>query len=150
MSQKNGAKAMMPLLEVSWGEELSVGRPAHNVRLEALHGLGGTGCWSFFNGTTHCPTIFPGGASLGASFNRTSWEAIGSAIGDEIRAYNNQDQKAQLTQGQDIFSKGLNDGRFVGLTEWGPSLNMYRDPRVCFLMSTPAITELTVSLPHDS
>ena len=91
---------------------------------------GGTGYWDFGNGTTRCPTIFPGGGSLGASFNRTNWEAVGAAISDEIRAYANLNQSMQQSQGQDIFStKGLNDGRGVGVTEWGPSLNLYRDPR---------------------
>ena len=122
-------KSMHGMLETSWGENTADGIPGHNVRLEALHGVAGAGCWSFYNGTTVCPTVFPGGGSLGASFNRSSWEAMGSAIGDEIRAYNNQDAAAQMAQGADIFAKGLNDGRGVGLTEWGPSLNMYRDPR---------------------
>ena len=61
------------MLETAWGSNLELGIPAHNVRLEALHGMGGTGCWNFGNGTTRCPTIFPGGGSLGASFNRTNW-----------------------------------------------------------------------------
>jgi hypothetical protein len=57
-------------------------------------------------------------------------EAVGAAISDEIRAYANLNQSMQQSQGQDIFSpKGLNDGRGIGVTEWGPSLNMYRDPR---------------------
>jgi hypothetical protein len=114
------------MLETSWGSDYTRGIPGHNVRLEALHGMGGVGCWDFGNGTTRCPTIFPGGGSLGASFNRSNWEAVGAAISDEIRAFSNLNQSMQQSQGQDIFSaKGLNDGRGVGVTEWGPSLNMY-------------------------
>ena len=117
-------RGFFSLLETAWGANAQLGIPAHNVRLEALHGMGGAGCWNFGNGTTRCPTIFPGGGSLGASFNRTNWEAVGSAISDEIRAYANLNQSMQQSQGQDIFSaKGLNDGRGVGVTEWGPSLS---------------------------
>ena len=53
-------RGFFSLLETAWGSNAQLGIPAHNVRLEALHGMGGTGCWDFGNGTTRCPTIFPG------------------------------------------------------------------------------------------
>ena len=59
-------RGFFSLLETAWGSNAQLGIPAHNVRLEALHGMGGTGCWDFGNGSTRCPTIFPGGGSLGA------------------------------------------------------------------------------------
>lgn len=36
-----------------------------------------------------CPTIFPVLATTGATFNRSAWHAVGSAVGDEMRAINN-------------------------------------------------------------
>ncbi len=36
-----------------------------------------------------CPTIFPAGAALGASFNASAWHAMGDIGGTEMRALNN-------------------------------------------------------------
>ena len=36
------------LLETAWGSNAQLGIPAHNVRLEALHGMGGTLGWNMF------------------------------------------------------------------------------------------------------
>ena len=44
------------------------GMPNHS---ECLHGVA-SGCTSF-NGTTLCPTLFPNGQLLGATFNRSLW-----------------------------------------------------------------------------
>ena len=54
---------------------------------ECVHGVG-WGCIKI-NGSDVCPTLFPNGGSMGASFNRSLWGAIGSIIGDEQRAVAN-------------------------------------------------------------
>ena len=65
-----------------------LGLPA-NMQLECLHGIR-TACGATHNGNTGCPTSFPHALLLGATFNRTLWHQIGSAISDEGRALNNQ------------------------------------------------------------
>ena len=117
--RRMAARDLLPMFETAWGAELAVGRPAHNIRYEGLHGLQAP-CVNTTRGP-RCPTIFPGGPSLGASFNRTSWAVVGSAIGDEARAYNNLG---------DAFAHAQKTGGFSGgLSLWLPNLNIYRDPR---------------------
>ena len=57
---------------------------------------------------------------MGASFNRSLWKAKGEAISDELRALNNYG-----------WYRGTNDkGRpLIGLTGFGPNMNIARDPR---------------------
>lgn len=63
---------------------------------EALHGLE-EGCGAGYPfpeyhgyNSTGCPTSFPHGTALGATFNRSLWASIGSAIGREARGMWNQ------------------------------------------------------------
>jgi hypothetical protein len=59
---------------------------------EDTHGVGG-GCMPAAraaNGSTGCPTTFPNGPGLGATFDRELWTRIGATIGQEARGLNNQ------------------------------------------------------------
>ena len=60
-----------------------------------------------------------GPAGLGASFNRSSWRAKGSVIGNEMRALRNV--------GASRFAPG--NTFKIGLTGFGPNINIVRDPR---------------------
>eukprot|EP00117_Sycon_ciliatum_P005145 scpid90606/ scgid9214/ Probable exo-1,4-beta-xylosidase bxlB; 1,4-beta-D-xylan xylohydrolase bxlB; Beta-xylosidase bxlB; Xylobiase bxlB len=76
---------------------------------ECLHGvLSGCGAASGSD-STGCPTSFPHGLALGASFNRSLWSHVSSTISTEARALNNQ---------------GV-----TGLAFWAPDINLFRDPR---------------------
>jgi beta-glucosidase-like glycosyl hydrolase len=82
---------------------------------EALHGLeedcGQSYPFAEFGGnSTGCPTSFPHGTALGATFNRTLWSSIGTAMGAEARGMWNQ-QKGPIW----FFSP--------------PDVNLARDPR---------------------
>ena len=64
-------------------------------------------------------TNFPGPTGLGASFNRSLWRLKGSIISTEQRAQNN----AGNSRGYEApYSK-------IGLTGFGPNINIARDPR---------------------
>jgi hypothetical protein len=63
-----------------------------------------------------CSTTFNGPEGLGASFNRTVWKQKGYVFGNEMRAYNNL--------GWHRVGYGL-----IGLTAYGPNINIVRDPR---------------------
>lgn len=67
----------------------------------------------------HCATAFVGPMGMGASFNRTSWRMKGSVLGTEMRAFAN-------THGS-RFSPHA--GAPIGLTAFGPNINIARDPR---------------------
>ena len=75
---------------------------------ECLHGVL-TRCGAAAGGGTGCPTSFPHALGLGATFNRTLWSHVSSAISTEARALNNQ---------------GI-----AGLAFWAPDINLFRDPR---------------------
>ncbi|RVX23392.1 putative beta-D-xylosidase 6 [Vitis vinifera] len=62
-----------------------------------------------FNGTVSAATSFPQVLLTAASFNRSLWFSIGSAIAVEARAMYNVGQ--------------------AGLTFWAPNINIFRDPR---------------------
>ena len=81
----------------------------HNWWSEALHGVQ-TGCATADDGTRRCPTGYPSAISSAASFNKTLFSAIGSAIGAEARAL-------------------ANVGVSNGFTYWSPNVNILRDPR---------------------
>jgi beta-glucosidase-like glycosyl hydrolase len=57
--------------------------------------------------------------NMGASFNRTSWYLKGEVLGRELRALNN------LGWG---FAGGNVQDR-VGISGYGPNINIARDPR---------------------
>jgi len=79
---------------------------------EALHGVL-VGCGAPYTDgsytSTGCPTSFPTGLALGASFNRTLFHSVGDAIGREARALNNQGGASNM-----FFT---------------PNINIFRDPR---------------------
>jgi len=82
---------------------------------EALHGvLSGCGAAAPPDAggfaSTGCPTSFPTGLALGASYNRSLWRAVGATIGREARALFNQGHIAQSM----LFT---------------PDVNPFRDPR---------------------
>ena len=84
-----------------------LGVPSNNM-IECLHGIW-SGCGKTYNNNTGCPTSFPNGLLLGATFNRSLWNKIGIAISDEARAFDNQYP--------------------MGLHCYGPNVNLFRDPR---------------------
>eukprot|EP01060_Flectonema_neradi_P040913 TRINITY_DN949_c0_g1_i1.p1 TRINITY_DN949_c0_g1~~TRINITY_DN949_c0_g1_i1.p1 ORF type:complete len:777 (+),score=134.73 TRINITY_DN949_c0_g1_i1:68-2332(+) len=67
-----------------------------------------------------CSANFPGPMGLGASFNRSNWFEKGRILSDEFRAFNNFD-----------WFRGTSDKprSLIGLTGFGPNINMARDPR---------------------
>ena len=67
-----------------------------------------------------CASTFPGPMAMGASFNRSSWRLKGSVLGSELRAFNNlgwhRDTRGEVRD-------------LIGLTGFGPNINIARDPR---------------------
>eukprot|EP01084_Bolivina_argentea_P097078 174517_1 len=84
---------------------------------ECLHGVvvncGAKGYYS----NNSCPTSFPHAELLGATFNRSLWRYIATAISDEARALNNQGHS--------------------GINCWAPNINLCRDPRWGRCQETP-------------
>lgn len=85
---------------------------------EALHGVAGAeslavaglgACFKTKAGQKRCATSFPAAITSSCSFNKTLFEAMGTAIGIEGRVFNN------LVH--------------AGLTYWTPNVNIFRDPR---------------------
>eukprot|EP00759_Apiculatamorpha_spiralis_P036763 PhF_6_TR37047/c0_g1_i2/m.54220/K15920/XYL4; beta-D-xylosidase 4 len=69
-----------------------------------------------------CATTFMSPAGLAASFNRTVWKNKGSVISTEMRAYNNIGWYRAID--------GTNENNyFIGLSGYGPNINIVRDPR---------------------
>ena len=64
-----------------------------------------------------CPTTFIGPMGMGASFNRTSWYLKGGVLGSEMRAFHNL-----------AWHRGNPENK-IGLTGFGPNINIARDPR---------------------
>ena len=87
----------------------------YNWNTECLHGLGAI-CLTK-EGVTRCPTVFGAPPGLGSAFNRTVANNLGLTIGDEIRAFGNANGHRSY------------QNRPIGVSAWGPSLNVYRDPR---------------------
>mmetsp|Transcript_64474 Transcript_64474/g.171924 ORF Transcript_64474/g.171924 Transcript_64474/m.171924 type:complete len:91 (+) Transcript_64474:2-274(+) len=51
---------------------------------------------------------------MGASWNRTLWAAVGTAVSDEVRG---------------LYSQGSTPGWEAALFLWAPNVNPFRDPR---------------------
>lgn len=62
-------------------------------------------------GADRCATNFIGPMGMGSSFNRSSWRLKGDVLATEFRAFNNA------------------GNNLVGLTGFGPNINIARDPR---------------------
>ncbi|KAJ4965724.1 hypothetical protein NE237_017573 [Protea cynaroides] len=86
-----------------------LGIPAYEWWSESLHGIADNGPGVSFNGSIPSATSFPQVLVTAASFNRSLWFAIASAIAVEARAMYNVGQ--------------------AGLTFWAPNINIFRDPR---------------------
>ncbi|XWS41692.1 hypothetical protein CRYUN_Cryun17cG0104500 [Craigia yunnanensis] len=86
-----------------------LGIPPYQWWSESLHGIASNGPGVSFNGSVKAATSFPQVLVTAASFNRTLWFKIGSAIGIEAKAMYNVGQ--------------------AGLTFWAPNINIFRDPR---------------------
>ena len=71
-----------------------------------------------------CPTMFVGPLGVAAAFNRSAWEKKGDVIGRELRALANV---AAGHYGEENFT--LYDKATVGLTGFGPNVNLVKDPR---------------------
>jgi len=65
-----------------------------------------------------CPTSFPHALSLAASFNRTLWHKVGTAVGKEARSLNNLNASAAVGPVTPETPSGI----FL----WSPNLNPYR------------------------
>lgn len=80
--------------------------PAYDYWNEALHGLARNGV----------ATVFPQAIGLGATWDPTLMERIGTVVSTEARAkYNGL--------------PGRDRRRYQGLTIWSPNINIFRDPR---------------------
>lgn len=86
-----------------------LGIPPYEWWSESLHGIADNGPGVTFNGSVSGATSFPQVIVSAASFNRTLWYEIGSAVSVEARAMYNAGQ--------------------AGLTFWAPNINVFRDPR---------------------
>lgn len=87
----------------------NLGIPPYQWWSESLHGIATNGPGVSFNGTVKSATDFPQVIVSAASFNRSLWFLIGSAVGVE---------------GRSMFNLGQ-----AGLTYWAPNVNIFRDPR---------------------
>eukprot|EP01059_Diplonema_ambulator_P004195 TRINITY_DN138_c0_g2_i1.p1 TRINITY_DN138_c0_g2~~TRINITY_DN138_c0_g2_i1.p1 ORF type:complete len:752 (+),score=249.86 TRINITY_DN138_c0_g2_i1:57-2312(+) len=68
-----------------------------------------------------CATTFPASAGFAASFNRTLWNLKGQALSDEMRAFNNLNGYRDIDPNPEQYG--------IGLTGFGPNINIMRDPR---------------------
>ena len=96
----------------------ALGLIEYNFGGEALHGLW-SNCATSPTGEKKCPTQFGSPLSMGCSFNRRLWRAVGDAISTEIRAL-----AANATSGVHSL-----EGPPLGLTYYAPNINLMRDPR---------------------
>ncbi|XP_051141419.1 probable beta-D-xylosidase 6 isoform X1 [Andrographis paniculata] len=102
-----------------------LGIPPYEWWSESLHGIASNGPGVSFNGTIKSATGFPQVLVAAASFNRTLWSAIASAIAVEAKAMHNYGQ--------------------AGLTFWAPNINIFRDPRWGRGQETPGEDPMVVS-----
>jgi hypothetical protein len=101
---------------------------------ECTHGVAG-GCGAAAAGSTGCPTSFPSGPSLGATFDTDLWSKVGQTIGREARALNNQaipvpDADGVGGEGGPLRGvPGLPPNGKSGIYFLDPNINLMRDPR---------------------
>ncbi|GMI18247.1 hypothetical protein TrLO_g7055 [Triparma laevis f. longispina] len=84
--------------------------PVFNWGTNALHSLNQVSCVVDDSGVKRCPTNFPSGPSMAASFDTESVKLAARFIARELRAL----YQVNATHGLDI---------------WGPVINLSRDPR---------------------
>ena len=92
---------------------------------EALHGVASDCGEAGSDDSTGCPSSFPAPIGLGAAFDEQLYASIGTAIGTEARALNNQAGKA-------------------GLYLFAPNINPVRDPYVSSRLSLTRIAPPSV------
>jgi len=107
-----------------------LGLPSFYWGTNAIHGItnpvtGGVLCLAT---TGRCVTIWPSGPALGASFNASMWRLMGATTGVEMRALGN-------VQWGPVARPGVG---MDGLTSWGPTINLVRDPRWGRIQETPS------------
>ncbi|OMP01678.1 hypothetical protein COLO4_11676 [Corchorus olitorius] len=102
-----------------------LGIPPYEWWSESLHGIATNGPGVNFDGVVKAATSFPQVLLTAASFNRTLWFKIASAIGIEAKAMYNVGQ--------------------AGLTFWAPNINIFRDPRWGRGQETPGEDPMVVS-----
>ena len=108
-----------------------IGWKGYNWNTECLHGLGAI-CLTK-NGVTRCPSVFAAPPALGATFNNSVATVLGKTISDEIRAFGNSNGHRSY------------QNRPIGVSAWGPNLNIYRDPRKS---SRPALSRFLGASPR--
>lgn len=95
---------------------------------EALHGVLSQCGEKYNNVTTGCPTSFPCGLALGATFNRTLWSNIADIISTEARALHNQNL-APLFYWAPNINLYVQSQQFIFFLLINISINRFRDPR---------------------
>ena len=100
----------------------------YNYGGEALHGLWSTcvvdNLTASSSNRTVCPTQFPSPISLGASFSRSLWRAVGDATSTAARALYAYNKLLPPTTAPARSLEGP-----IGLTFYAPNVNLVRDPR---------------------
>ena len=83
------------------------------------------GCWKGPSGKENkCVTNLPGNAVVASSWNRTTWRQKGVIMSTEMRAMRNIGGRGPRT------SRGTPDSvGDIGITGFGPDMNVVRDPR---------------------
>ena len=76
---------------------------------------------------SRCPTVFPTGPTLGATFDKALWREVGLAIGMEARALSNQ----QVARGKLLF--------------YDPNINLMRDPRWATGQRCPTLANMLMT-----
>ena len=92
---------------------------------ESTHGVSSPCGKASGPNTTGCPTSFPTGTGLGATFDRQLWRDIGHAIGIEARGLNNQAISNHFFRAV----PGIPTNGPTGLYFLDPNINLMRDPR---------------------
>lgn len=89
-----------------------LGVPAYNYHSEGLHGVRDSADLKIH------ATMWPQVTAMAATANMSGVAAMAAAMGQTMRALNNEEKR----QGK-LFNKGC------GLSLYGPTINIYRDPR---------------------
>ena len=88
-----------------------LGLPGFYWGTNQIHGIAGEHCRA-----GRCPVSWPDGVSMAASFNATAWRLMGATAGVEMRALYNV-----------LYANSSSPA--LGLTSWGPTINLLRDTR---------------------
>ena len=101
-----------------------LGLPAFSWGIDMAHGITAAppNCSQCVAGK--CPTLWPSGPALGASWNATAWAAMARATALEMRGLNN--------------AQWSTEGGIDGLIAWGPVINLARDMRFGRVQEVPS------------